>query len=86
MLDIPARPDAPRCARMPEAQRLKKLFEYVAARLGLAARRGDHRRPPADRPRHRPGAGGARRDAGAATTTPTRRTTCARRRCAWPAA
>jgi thymidine phosphorylase len=64
VLDIPVGPTA-KVRSMPEAQRLKKLFEYVASAPGPAAGRGDHRRPPAHRPRHRPGAGGARRDAGA---------------------
>jgi thymidine phosphorylase len=65
VLDIPIGPTA-KVRSMPEAQRLRRLFEYVAGRMHLSLGRGHHRRPPADWQRHRPGAGGARRDAGAA--------------------
>ena len=43
VLDIPVGPSA-KVRSMPEAQRLKKLFEYVAHAAAAADRRGDHRR------------------------------------------
>ena len=47
VLDIPIGPTA-KVRSMPEAQRLRRLFEYVAAAPAPVAGRGDHRRPPAD--------------------------------------
>ncbi len=83
VLDIPVGPSA-KVRSMSDAQRLKKLFEYVARHVGPHARGGDHRRAPADRQRRRPGARSARRDAGARPRTGCAERTCARRRFASP--
>ena len=69
VLDRPLGPTA-KVRSMPEAQGLKRWFEYVAGRLNLqldtvitdASQPASQR---ASRARHRPGAGSARRDAGA---------------------
>ena len=57
VLDIPIGPTA-KVRSMPDAQRLRRLFEYVAARSG------HHRWPPASGPGRGPDAGGPRCDAG----------------------
>jgi thymidine phosphorylase len=82
VLDIPVGPTA-KVRSMPEAQRLRRLFEYVARRmrLSLDVVITDGASPSAG---HRPGAGGARRDA-VLQNDPEAPRTCARRRCAWPA-
>jgi thymidine phosphorylase len=84
VLDIPVGPTA-KVRSMPEAQRLKKLFEYVAQRLGLQLEAviTDGRQPIGR------GIGPvleARDVMQVLSNDPMRRTTCARRRCGWPAA
>ena len=85
VLDIPVGPSA-KVRSMPEAQRLKKLFEYVAARLQLQLDVviTDGRQPIGR------GIGPVleARDVMQVLRERPRRAawTCARRRCAWPAA
>ncbi len=84
VLDVPLGPSA-KVRSMPEAQRLRKLFEFVAERLHmeLDVVITDGRQPIGCG--IGPDAGGARCDAACCPATRAHRRICGRRRCAWPA-